>query len=134
MPGQVSISALAGAYRRLVLWFGAQLILNCGAMGAGPVLGDTILGGIVGLAALAGMLVTIGALAYYGYRTALALGSGVAWLWALAMFVPCANAITLLVLSSRATQACAAHGIPVGLLGPKVIPPEGTPRGPGEIG
>jgi hypothetical protein len=130
MAAQVSIKALAGAYRRLVLWFGAQLILNCGAMGARPLLGGSILGRVVGVLALVGSLITIGALAYYGYRTAAALGSGVGWLWAVAMFVPCVNAITLLVLSSRATQACAAHGIPVGLLGPKVVPPDEASGGP----
>jgi len=134
MTGQARISALAGAYRRPVLWFGAQLLLTCGAMSAGALVGDSILGGLVGLGALAGTLVTIGALAYYGYRTAGALGSRLGWLWGLAMFVPYANVITLLLLSSRATRACAAHGVPVGLLGPKIIPPEEPPGGPGEAG
>lgn len=82
---------------------------------------DGALAVLVSLAALT----TFFALAYYGYRTANALGSSVGWLWALAMFVPCLNVITLLVLSSRATRACREHGVPVGFLGPKV--PEHEP-------
>ena len=117
----VDVPALRIAYRRLVLWFGAQLLLNANA---GPVvlraaprpsLAISLLTGILGLATLA----TIVALAYYGFRTATALGSPAPWLWALAMFVPCLNVMSLLALSSKATQACAARGIPVGLLGPR---------------
>lgn len=115
----VDVPALRIAYRRLVLWFGAQLVVNSGALALQsverPTLAISLLAGILGLITL----VTIVALAYFGFRTAKALGSPVPWLWALAMFVPCVNALSLLALSSKATQACAARGIPVGLLGPK---------------
>jgi len=78
--------------------------------------------------ALIGPFVVIGtlvAMAFYGYGTAKALGSKVAWLWALAMLIPCANVISLLAISSKATNACKAHGIPVGLLGPSNVPGDG---------
>jgi hypothetical protein len=75
---------------------------------------------ILSLLISGGMLATFVGLVYYGYRTATALGSGVAWLWALAMVVPCVNVVTLLALSSKATRACRENGIEVGLLGPRV--------------
>lgn len=73
---------------------------------------------IVGLLTSALILVTLLAIIIYGYRTADALGSAVPILWAVAMFFPCINLITLLVLSSRATNACRERGVPVGFLGP----------------
>ena len=119
MAGEIEVENLATAYRRLVLWFGAQLIVSFGR----PILslipeGGTRTGLSFGLAA--GALVTVGALAYYGYSTARALGSTVGWLWGLAMFVPCANVITLLALSWSATRTCRANGIPVGFFGPRM--------------
>jgi len=39
-------------------------------------------------------------------------------LWAVAMCVPCANLIVLLLLNSRATAWCRERGIEVGLFGP----------------
>ncbi len=130
MASEIDVAGLAVAYRRLVLWFGGQLILNFGWMGLQLVDGG-IVGAILALGVLAGLLATVCALAYYGYRTAIALGSGVGWLWGLAMFVPCANVITLLVLSSRATRMCRANGIPVGFFGPKGVTSEGNsgPKG-----
>ena len=117
-PVDIDVRALAVAYRRLVLWFGAQLVfqgiqiaLHVSGVGAPPAL-DLVLG--------IGVLVTIPALAYFGFRTAQAMRSRVAWLWAIAMFIPCVNALTLLALSSRATQECSSRGIRVGLLGPSV--------------
>ena len=114
--GGIDVAALALAYRRLVLWFGAQLVLSFASFGLQPVAEEGV--GAIGISL--GFLVIVGALAYYGYRTATALGSSVGWLWAIAMFVPCVNVVTLLVLSSKATQACRAAGIPVGFFGPKV--------------
>src|SRR4030042_5974008 len=115
------IRMLAPAYRRLVLWFGAQLLLNAGilslqlrAMGRARIL--------LGQALAAGCLVTVGAIAYYAFRTAAAAGSDVPWLWAIAMLFPCANVIALLALNSQAKRACKYHGIPVGLFGPKALP------------
>ncbi len=117
-PASIDVHALAGAYRNLVLWFGGQLLLNavsCGARGLG---GAAEI--VVSLVVLAGVLTTLVALVYYGYRTAEALRSPVAWLWAVGMLVPCVNVITLLALSSQATRACRENGIEVGLLGPKI--------------
>ena len=115
------IRTLAPAYRRLVLWFAAQLLLNVGflalkfiSMGHARVL--------LGNALAAGALIAAGALAYYAHRTAAATASDVPWLWAIAMLIPCANIIALVALNSQAKRACRYHGIPVGLFGPKALP------------
>ena len=117
-PASIDVNALAGAYRNLVLWFGGQLLVNAVSCGARGLDGPAAL--LVSLAVLGGLLATLVALVYYGYRTAEALGSSVAWLWAVGMLVPCVNVITLLALSSQATKACRENGIEVGLLGPKI--------------
>ena len=113
-------AALAHAYRFLVVWFGVQLLISA----ASAMVQIAALGGalaiILSLLISGAMVATFIALVYYGYRTAAALGSSVAWLWAVAMVIPCLNVITLLALSSNATSACRANGIEVGLLGPKV--------------
>ena len=118
---EIEVAALTFAYRRLVLWFGAQLLLNMASVGLHAFEAGSAIAAVLSLLFVVGMLATIAALAYYGFRTAKALSSPVAWLWAVAMFVPCANVISLLALSSKATQACAARGISVGLLGPRVV-------------
>lgn len=105
-----TISNLAISYRQLVLWLGAQILISLGLL-----LFDSL--AIILVPALAA---TIIALAFYAFRTAEALGSSSALLWAVAMLIPCINIITLLVLSSKATAVCRANGIPVGLLGPRV--------------
>ena len=121
---------LAVEYRNLVLCFGGQLALtalniwgNLGLQGAAA----ELLRAIVSI----GMLGSAAALTYFGYRTARAMGSGVSWLWALGMLVPCVNVLTLLVLSSRATQMCRTAGNPVGFLGPKL---PSRPSDPGSGG
>ena len=118
MPGDLDVAGLATAYRQLVLWFGAQLIVAFVRVVAEPAEGTAglIWAGVV----VVGVLATMVALVYYGYRTAQALGSDAAWVWGAAMLVPCISLFTLLVLSSKATRACKAHGVPVGLFGPKV--------------
>jgi hypothetical protein len=116
----LDVPGLAHAYRYLVLWFGVQLLLS---FASGVVQAARMSGALevtLSLLITAGMLATFAALVYYGYRTAKALGSGVAWLWALLMVIPCLNVITLLALSSKATRACKENGIAVGLLGPRV--------------
>lgn len=118
MTADLDVSGLATAYRRLVLWFGAQLIVGFVRVVTEPAEGPV---GLIGAAVVVvGVLATMIALVYYGYRTAQALGSDAAWVWGAAMLVPCISLITLLVLSSKATRACKAHGVPVGLFGPKV--------------
>jgi hypothetical protein len=104
---------LARAYRSLVLWFGLQMLMTVGNQMFGR---NPLVAGLAGLV----VLMTLVALTYYAYRTASALGASVPVLWAIAMFVPCLNVITLLVLSSKATAACKERGIPVGFLGPKI--------------
>jgi hypothetical protein len=126
MTRALDVPKLAFAYRRLVLWFGAQLIVGFGRV---AVLGAGVDNPALSLAVLAVTLVTIGALAYYGYLTATALGSDVGWLWGVAMFVPCVNVITLLLLSSKATTACRAAGIKVGFFGPKTMARGGDTNG-----
>lgn len=116
----IDVSALALSYRRLVLWFGAQLVIYMVGRTAAGMVGETLVGAILALLYLIGTFAAVGALAYYAYRTEAALGSRVSVLWALAMLVPLANAITLVFLSSKATTPCRAQGIPVGLLGPKL--------------
>jgi hypothetical protein len=106
------VQALARSYKSLVVWFGAQLLLSM-VNGAS---GNPMVKAVAGVATL----VTICGIVVYAYRTANALGSNVPVLWAIAMFVPCVNIITLLVLSSRATSECKKRNIPVGLLGPRV--------------
>lgn len=107
------VAKLARAYRNLVLWFGVQLVMTMGNQAFAEV---PLVGALAGLVILA----TLVALTIYAYRTASALGASVPILWAVAMFLPCVNAITLLVLSSKATAACRERGIEVGFLGPKI--------------
>jgi len=121
---------LAVEYRYLVAVFGGQLSLtalnflgNLGLQGvAAELLGTFVSIGLLGSAA---------GLTYFGYRTARAMGSSVAWVWAVGMLIPCINVLTLLLLSSRATQMCRAAGIPVGLMGPKVPSLPDEPEGGG---
>jgi hypothetical protein len=119
-PGLLHVPALAHAYRFLVLWFGVQLLVSLASavVQRAPLTGALAI--VLSLVIAGGMLATFVGLTYYGYQTAVALGSRVAWLWAIAMLVPCVNVVTLLALSSKATRACREHGIQVGLLGPRV--------------
>jgi hypothetical protein len=105
-----NISNLAVGYRQLVLWVGVQIVMSLGLL----------LFDFLALILVPALAVTVVALAFYAYRTAEALGSSVAPLWAVAMLIPCINIITLLVLSSKATAVCRANGVPVGFFGPSV--------------
>ena len=116
---KLDVPKLAASYRRLVLWFGVQLVIAILEL-ANVMAGETLLGLVILLVRFIGVVVTIIALVIYAYRTAAALGSQVPFLWAVAMFIPLVNAITLLVLSAKATNACRKAGIPVGFFGPKV--------------
>lgn len=120
MAREFDLAALASSYRKLVLWFGVQLVLSLSWMVVEVQIAQGAGGVVVPLVLLGGILLTSGALVYYAYRTAAALGSNVALAWGVAMLLPCINVITLLVLSNKATRACRAHGIPVGFFGPKV--------------
>ena len=120
---ELDVSSLAVSYRRLVLWFGVQLVIAILGGTIGVVLGETTLGALFALGHLFVILVTTIALMYYAYQTASALGSSAGVVWAIAMLIPLLNAITLLFLSAKATAACRAAGIPVGFLGPKLESP-----------
>jgi hypothetical protein len=111
------IPSLALNYRKLVLWFGLQLVFSVGSGTLGLLTQNDDSGRIIS------MLITLGitiALAIYAYRTARSLGSTAGLVWAIAMLVPCVNAITLLILSRNATTVCRQHGIPVGFFGPRI--------------
>lgn len=138
----LNLPALAVAYRRLVLWYGAQIVtigyqfsLQRVFKTASPVppVGQSFifttttteggLGYAILISALSLMsLVIVVAIMIYTYRTAQALGpwSSSPSLWALAMLLPLVNLVALLALSSKASQVCRANGIPVGLFGPKL--------------
>jgi hypothetical protein len=105
-----NITRLAVSYRQLVLWVGLQILISLGLL-----LFDSLSPLLV-----PALVATIIALAFYAFRTAEALGSPSAPLWAVAMLIPCINVITLLVLSSNATGMCRANGVPVGFFGPRV--------------
>src|SRR4029079_6772262 len=136
----LNLPDLAIAYRRLVLWYGAQLLVAGYQVSSQfpfkttspfrPVgrsfvftrttevgLGYAILLSVLSFVSL----VIVAAIMFYAYRTARALGpwSSSPALWALAMLTPLVNLVALLALSSKANQVCRAHGIPVGLFGPK---------------
>ena len=120
------IPRLAYAYHRLVLWVGAHLLLFLAwyvflSARQFKLASIDVQSGTPEWAALLIVnLVTLSALAYYGYRTAEALGSRVSLLWAVAMVVPGVIMISLLALSYRAAAICRANGIPVGFFGPKL--------------
>ncbi len=114
----IDARGLAHAYRRLVLWFGVQLLLTV-ALAAARAAGGSVAEPVLWFVLAAGLATRVAGV-YYGYRTAQALGSGVAWLWAVATFVRYIEGIALVALSLKATRACRANGIAVGILGPKV--------------
>jgi len=111
-----NIAKLARNYRQLVLLVGGQLVIYVAFQFANSALRSPLLT----LLFLVLILISVVALAVYAYRTAEALGSRFAPLWAVAMLVPCVNVITLFILSSKATAMCKARGIPVGFLGPQI--------------
>ena len=114
----LDIPQLAASYRRLVLWFGVQLLL--GVVQAMAVrIGGSFGADLYSFASL-GVPVTIIAFAYHGYHTAKALGLGAPWFWGILMLVPFLNVVMLLWISSLSTKACKAAGVEVGLLGPKI--------------
>jgi uncharacterized protein DUF4339 len=112
---------IAGLYRRLVLLVGAQLLLGfffqflaAGVSSVAP----RIAASLISSATLLVLLGVLAALAVTAYKLAPYLGAGVPLLWAIAMFLPCINILTLLVLSSKAQSWCRRYGIKVGFLGP----------------
>jgi MFS family permease len=70
--------------------------------------------------AFGGLLVAAGFFVYYGLRTVVAFGSRRAWLWVCAMLLPGCGVPVVLALTLAVHRACRAHGIPTGLLGPRI--------------
>jgi hypothetical protein len=110
--------AIARLYRRLVLLVGAQLVVGCffrvpsteAELSQGTALLALLLTPVVIGLGIA-MVVTT-------YKLARHLGSDLAVLWAVAMFIPCINILVLLALSAKAQSWCRRYGIKVGLFGP----------------
>jgi hypothetical protein len=132
----MNLPGLAIAYRRLVLWYGAQLfVIFCFQIfqflfrtatpprRMGPITVITTEGGsgysVLLMVLSAASLIILAGVVISAYRTAQALGSSSPVLWALAMVLPLVNLITLVALSLKARQVCREHGIPVGLFGPR---------------
>lgn len=117
----IDAPALAHAYRWLVIWFGIQLAAGIGRVFLIAAFADSPGGaGLLAVFVPAAILVTLGGMAYYAFRTAQALGSRVPFLWGFALVIPLLNVLSLIALSMKATRACRANGIAVGLLGPKL--------------
>lgn len=109
--------AIAKLYRRLVLLVGLQLVLGVFAQTL-PAMGNSMVAGLLSIVVLVGLLCILAMLAVTAYKLTELLGAGTPILWAIAMFLPCINIITLLVLSSKAQTWCRQYGIKVGFLGP----------------
>ncbi|HEY4595077.1 MAG TPA: hypothetical protein VIJ02_01650, partial [Thermoanaerobaculia bacterium] len=80
--------------------------------------GAAVVVGLLAIVILIAVIVAEVVIVGTAYKLARRLGSGTPVLWAVAMFIPCINILTLLALSSKATSWCRRHGIKVGLLGP----------------
>ena len=114
---------VATAFRGVLVWFGTAWITNIGfQMLAGAVAGprgsENPLAAMLGIGGLGAYVVCAILMLVQVYRLTQAMGSSVAILWVLAMFVPCLNLIFLLVLNSQATSWLNIRGVKVGLLGP----------------
>ena len=108
---------IARLYRRLVLLVGLELLLGVGRLQT-VVFDRSITALAISLVFVVAALGASVATAVTAYQLTRHLGEGLPILWAIAMFIPCINIITLLVISSRAQSWCRQHGIKVGLLGP----------------
>jgi hypothetical protein len=110
--------AIARLYRRLVLLVGAQLLLGFFFNSLSVVARGSAAVGILVLLAFPVVVAISIFIAITAYKLSNRLQSGLPILWAIAMFIPCVNIITLLALSSIATSWCRRHGIKVGFFGP----------------
>lgn len=116
--------AIAKLYRRLVLLVGGQILMSVVAQFLGALASTGAPEGVSAIVAILTMLILLAALTVVvflvgtAYKLARRLGSGTPVLWAVAMFFPCVNIITLLVLSSKAQSWCRRHGVKVGFFGP----------------
>jgi hypothetical protein len=119
-PGGLALvenaEVIARLYRRLVLLVGVQLLFTF--LRVPLVTAVPALAALMGLVVILVLLGTAVALAITAYSLTDHMGIGGPLLWAIAMFLPCVNVISLLVLSSKAQTWCRQYGIKVGLLGP----------------
>ena len=114
---QVDLDRLTASYRPFLVFYAATLLWCLSGLGVEPLMelrpGAT---SAVRLLILGSALAIFGGLAFYGYRRASALGSGVSWLWAIAMLVALVNVIAPLMLILRTREACQALGFPLACL------------------
>lgn len=111
---------IARAQRLLIAAIGCNLLLTAASFAInakGDPLNPTPAQTTMGIAIGAFSLVTVVIQMVGTYRLARALGSAMAWLWTVAMIVPCLSLILLLTLNHRATVAIRAAGVRVGLFG-----------------
>jgi hypothetical protein len=104
--------AITKLYRRLILLVGGEFLLNFIVL---ALLDKSVSAGMLGFLVMLAVSVFI---AITAYKLSERLRTGSPLFWALALFLPWLNVLSLLVLSSNATSWCRSHGIKVGLLGP----------------
>jgi hypothetical protein len=112
--------AITKLYRRLVLLVGGEFLLNLAVLALAIEIMDKKVKGMIDVLML-GLLVMLAAsvfIAITAYKLSRRLRDDSPLFWALALFLPYLNVLSLLVLSSSATSWCRRHGIEVGLLGP----------------
>jgi hypothetical protein len=107
---------VARLYRRLVLVVGLQILLTIGRI---PLL-VAVPSEVVPLSLAIALVVLVSAavLTVTAYQLAEQMGLDSPFAWAAAMFLPCINILSLLVLSAKATAWCKQYEIKVGLFGP----------------
>jgi hypothetical protein len=111
------VVAVATLYRRLVLLVGGQMALGIALQMFVPA-GPPIVSALLGLLVLAAAFAVSIVMAVTVYRLMPLLDEGVPLLWALAIFLPIVNLVTLLVISQKSQAWCRQRSIYVGLLGP----------------
>jgi hypothetical protein len=112
--------AITKLYRRLILLVGGEFLLGYAVLALAIKVTDKQVKGMSG-ALILGLLVVFATsvfIAITAYKLSRRLRAGAPLFWALALFLPWLNVLSLLVLSSSATSWCRRHGIKVGLLGP----------------
>jgi hypothetical protein len=104
--------AITRLYRRLILLVGGEFLLNFVVL---ALLGKDFSAGMLSFLVMFAVSVFI---AITAYDLSKWLDTGSPLFWALALFLPCLNVLSLLFLSLSATSWCRRHGFKVGFLGP----------------
>ena len=107
-------------YRRLVGLIGVGALLSLGSRALHWSIRGEAPGSVLAISLLTfGVLLAVGVLsAKAAYRVALAVDARLAAAYAVGCFVPGIGILTLLALSSRASDWARRHGLEMGLLGP----------------